>query len=312
MPAVAVAEGCVSKTMLANAPATNVLVVVEMPVRVLPEVSAETESVLISAFVEARVVVACPEAFVVPENAVSVFPVPVEARVSWVTLKFVTRLLFASFNVSVTVAVDVPFAVTPVVAASVEFAEAGDPAMKVVVVVVIPVREFPVESPLIERVFTSATVLFKVVVTCPEALVVPVNATRVFPVPVEERVSLVVSNPTIAVLLLSFKVRVMVEVAAPLAVILEVAVRMEFVANALHLVMLTVEAEPVFPAASDCVAAKVTVPLFRVFKFKLAVQRGVDPVAQVGLLDTVWVPSVAETLTATLFSVQDPLKVKAV
>ncbi len=166
-------------------------------------------------------------------------------------MKFVTRLLFVSFNVRVTVAVDVPFAVTPVVAARVEFAETGGPAIKVAVVVVIPVRELPDVSPLIERVFTSATVLFKVVVTCPDALVVPLSATRVFPVPVEERVSLVVSNPTIALLLLSFKVNVIVEVAVPFAVMLEVAVRVELVANALHFVMLTLEAEPVFPALSD-------------------------------------------------------------
>jgi hypothetical protein len=85
------------------------------------------ERVLLSAVVEARVQVATPVTSVA-EQAASVLLVPVAANVG---VRPSTGLLFASFNVTVTVDVAMPSATTGLVPVMVEFAATGMPAVKV-------------------------------------------------------------------------------------------------------------------------------------------------------------------------------------
>ena len=85
------------------------------------------ESVFVSAVVEARVQVATPATFVA-EQAVRVLSVPVAANVG---VRPSTGLLFASFNVTVTVDVATPSATTGLVPVMLELAAIGVPAVKV-------------------------------------------------------------------------------------------------------------------------------------------------------------------------------------
>jgi hypothetical protein len=85
------------------------------------------ESVLVSAMVEASVQVATPVTSVA-EQAARVLLVPVTAKVG---VRPSTGLLFASFNVTVTVDVATPSATTGLVPVIVEFAPIGVPAVKV-------------------------------------------------------------------------------------------------------------------------------------------------------------------------------------
>lgn len=148
--------------LVEGAPATNPTVVVRAP----SPVGAVKESVFVSAKLEAIVAVATPEAFVTDAGWVSVFPVPVDARVTVVP---VTGLLFASFSVIVRVDVVTPSAVTLLAgeAVKVEFATVAGPATNVTVPVTPP---SPAGEEML-RVFTSATVDFIVPVACPEAFV---------------------------------------------------------------------------------------------------------------------------------------------
>lgn len=123
-------------------------------------------SVFACATVEAMVPVATPEAFVTAAGWVSVFPVPVAAKVVETPL---TGLPFASISVIVTVEVDEPSAVMPLdgEAAIVEFAARGVPATKATVALT-------VENPLGEAMLTvliAATVEERVPVVWPAAFV---------------------------------------------------------------------------------------------------------------------------------------------
>lgn len=168
--------------------------------------------VLVSARVEAIVPLACPETFVTAAGCVSVFPVPLDAKV--VDVPEIT-LPFTSRRVIVTVEVLVPSAETFVLgeAAMVEVAADGAPAVKVtaVVTVVNP------EGVAMESVFASATVDRIVPVATPEASVTAAGWVRVLPVPVDAKV---VVTPLTGLLLASRRVMVSVEFVEPSAVTL--------------------------------------------------------------------------------------------
>jgi len=143
-------------------PAMKVTVLVTLVKPAGPEILI----VFVSATVVLIVPVATPDAFVTDAGWTSVFPVPVEAKV---TLVPVTALLLASRSVTVTVEVVVPSAVIPLEGEPeiVEFATVGAPATKVTVVST-PLKPAGVA---ILTVFASAIVDFKVAVATPEALV---------------------------------------------------------------------------------------------------------------------------------------------
>lgn len=146
-------------------------VIVEFPATAAPAVKVTVpsafvigevmESVFTSATVEASVHVATPLAFVAP-HAEAVLPVPEALKTGVVPL---IGLLFASRNVTVTVDVATPSAVTGLVPVMVEFAMAAAPAMNVTSP---PVFTTGVAM---ARVLSSALVDFTVQVDSPEAFV---------------------------------------------------------------------------------------------------------------------------------------------
>lgn len=188
-----------------GAPATKVTEVVTP----LKPAGVAILTVFVSAIVDFRVAVACPEASVVEPGWAIVFPIPVAAIVVETPL---TRLLFASRRVIVTVEEVVPSAVTPLEgeAEMLEFAANGAPATKATVAVT-PVKPLGVAM---LTVLVSATVVAIVPVAMPEAFVVEAGWVSVFPVPVDENV---VEIPLTVLLKASRRVIVTVEVVEPSA-----------------------------------------------------------------------------------------------
>lgn len=198
-------EAAIVEVATFGAPATKVTVVVT-PVR---PAGAETLRVFISATVDFMDPVVTPDALVVEAGWVSVFPVPVEVNV---TLDPLIALPFTSLSVIVTTDVAVPSAVTlPGEAAIVEVLALTGPGTNVTVEVTAPNPA----GVAILRVFTSEAVEAIVPVVIPDALVVEVGWSSVFPVPVAVKAAVL---PLTGLLFASFRVMVTVEVAAPSAV----------------------------------------------------------------------------------------------
>jgi hypothetical protein len=180
------------------------------------------ERTLDSAFVEARVHVAIPDAFV-EEHVPYVFVVPVSVAPKVGTVP-TTGLLEASFKVIVTVEFAVPSATTGVVPEILELAATAAAAVKT--------TELPALTTgvAIERVFDSAVFDLRVQVETPEALVEEqALMTLVEPVSVALNVGTV---PDTKLLFASLSVIVIVEEAVPSATTGVVPVIEEFTATA--------------------------------------------------------------------------------
>src|ERR1039458_9412031 len=143
-----------------------------------------TDTVLASAWVEARVPVACPLASVAVAGWTSVLPLPVAAKTTLAAVSPGITLLCASLAVTVMVDVAVPFAATlPGLAEIVELAALTAPGVKVTAAVAV------MAVPLIvtDTVLLSALVEASVAVVRPLASVAALGCTRVLPVPVADQ-----------------------------------------------------------------------------------------------------------------------------
>jgi hypothetical protein len=243
------------------------------------------DNVLISAFVELRVQVASPEAFVT-EHAEAVLFVPLAVNVGvWPG----TGLLLASRNVTVTVDVALPLATTGPVPVMFELTATGVPAVKVTEPSVFAT------GVTMARVFTPETVELKVQVATLVAFVTE-HADSVLPVPVAENVGV---SPAIGLLNWSKIVMVTVEVAAPSATTGPVPVMVEVATAGAPAVKVTVPSAFTTGVAIDNVLisalvetrvhvatplASVALQLPGVAPVPLAVKVGVVPTTALSLL----------------------------
>lgn len=218
---------------------------------------AVMESVFVSATVDLMTPVDCPEASVVAPGWVSVFPLPVAAKVVVTPL---IGLLFASRIVIRTLDCARPSAVVPElgVAVMVEFAADAPPGMKVTEVASDPSPEGVAKL----TVFVSATVAFKIPEVCPLALVAA-GWVSTFPVPVALSVGRL---PTSGLLKASRRVIKSTDPAVPFAVmpVLGEARSEEFAARAVPATNTTLP--------SDFVTGDVIVRVFVSAKVEFSVQ----------------------------------------
>ena len=194
-------------------PAVNVTVAVCVTVTVsVVSVAVNTNA---PATVDFTVNVTTPDASLAPE-ALLIVGVPVPDVFASVTVFPDTGLLFPSFNVTVTVDVVVPSAVTELGdALTVDCAAVGVPAVNVTVAVCVTVTVSVVSVAV--NTNAPATVDFTVNVTTPDASLAP-EALLIVGVPVPDVLASATVFPDTALLFASFKVTVTVDVVVPSAV----------------------------------------------------------------------------------------------
>src|SRR6266508_3566605 len=180
-----------------------VTVTVAVCVTAVPLIVADT--VFDSATVELKVPAATPLALVGPLGWVSVLPLPVADST---TVAPLIRFPFASFAVTVIVALPLPAVIELGDAATVDRAAETGPGFTVTAAVWVMAVPFAVA----ETVFTPATVELSVPAATPLALVGPLGWVRVLPLPVAASTTVA---PLIGFPLASLTVTVMVEFPLP-------------------------------------------------------------------------------------------------
>src|ERR1035438_146332 len=170
------------------------------------------DTVLASAWVEARVLVACPPPSVAAAGWTSVLPLPVAAKTTLAAVNAEIALLCASLAVTVMVVAAEPLAATlPGLAEIVELPALTAPGVKVTEAVGV----MGVPLMVTDTVLLSALVEASVAVVRPLASVAALGCTSVLPVPVAANTTLAAAIPGITLLLASFAVTVRVLVAPP-------------------------------------------------------------------------------------------------